>query len=64
MKTKPICRSCNSSEVHFSADAVWDGYKFIVEDILACYCQDCGDEVGWDMISDPNQTKPIRKDLT
>lgn len=51
MKTKHVCTRCNNSDIHFGADAVWDGYKFIIENINVCYCNDCGDEVGWDMIS-------------
>lgn len=50
-KTKHVCTSCKGSEIHFSADAVWDGYKFIIENIDACYCNDCGDVVDCDMIN-------------
>ena len=51
MKTKPICTRCNDSKVEFAADAVWNGYKFVIEDISVCYCLTCEDEVGWDMVN-------------
>lgn len=54
MKTKPVCTRCSSDKLDFSFEGAWNGYKFEIKYVELCYCHDCGDEVGWDMISDPD----------